>query len=175
MLQRAVSSTKGRAAVETIVKHRDEGQLTWFLNSLVATKADRADTGGAYCLMEHLLTPAANPPAHVHDEEEEAFFVLDGELDVEVDGEVVHAVPGTFALAPAGRPHTFRVVTPSARVLVITSSSGAPVHGGAEAFFRAAGTPAPAPVLPAPEAPDPVRLTALAADHGIEILPPPAP
>jgi len=161
--------------VETIVKHRDEGELTWFLNSLVATKAHLADTGGSYCLMEHLLTPAANPPAHVHGDEAEAFYVLDGELEIEVDGEVVHAVPGTFALAPAGRPHTFRVLTPTARVLVITSSSGTAANGGAEAFFRAAGSPATAPVLPAPEAPDPVRLTALAADHGIAILPPPAP
>jgi len=161
--------------METVVRHRDEGQLTWFLNSLVATKADLAATDGSYCLMEHLLTPAANPPAHVHDDEAEAFYVLDGEMEIDVDGEVVHAVPGTFALAPAGRPHSFRVLTPSARVLVITSAPTPPVNGGAEAFFRAAGSPAPAPVLPAPEAPDPVRLTALAAQHGIEVLPPPAP
>ncbi len=125
--------------------------------------------------MEHLLTPAANPPMHVHAGEEEAFYVLDGELELEVDGEVVHAVPGTFALAPSGRPHCFRVLTPTARVLVLTSAPTGATNGGAEAFFRAAGSPASAPVLPAPEAPDPIRLTALAADHGIEILPPPAP
>lgn len=44
--------------METIVKHRDEGELTWFLNSLVATKVDRAGTAGAYCLVEHLPPPA---------------------------------------------------------------------------------------------------------------------
>jgi len=161
--------------MQTIVRHRDEGTATWFLNSLVSTKAGLPETGGAYALMEHLLTPAANPPMHVHDDEEEAFYVLDGELELEVDGEVVRAVPGTFALAPSGRPHCFRVLTPTARVLVLTSSPAGARNGGAEAFFRAAGVPATAPVLPAPEAPDPVRLTALAADHGIEILPPPAP
>jgi quercetin dioxygenase-like cupin family protein len=160
--------------MDTIVKHRDEGELTWFLNSLVATKAGQRDTG-AYAVMEHLLTPAANPPMHVHDDEDEAFYVLEGEIELEVDGETVRAVPGTFALAPSGRPHAFRVCTPTARMLVITSSRAGATNGGAEAFFRAAGTPALAPVLPAPEAPDPVRLSRLAAAHGIEILPPPAP
>src|SRR3546814_232090 len=156
-------------------RHRDVGTSTWFLNSLVATKAYLGETGGAYALMEHLVTPSANPPMHVHAGEEEAFYVLDGEIDIEVDGAVVHAVPGTFALAPAGRPHCFRVLTPTARMLVLTSAPGGATNGGAEAFFRAAGAPAEAPVLPAPQAPDPVRLTALAAQHGIEILPPPAP
>ena len=161
--------------MDTIVKHRDEGELTWFLNSLVATKAGFGDTAGAYCVMEHLLTPAANPPRHVHEDEDEALYVLEGELELEVDGEVVLATPGTFAFAPSGRPHAFRVLTPSARMLVLTSSARGVANGGAEAFFRAAGTPADAAVLPAPEAPDPVRLTRLAAEHGIEILPPPAP
>lgn len=161
--------------MQTIVRHRDEGTATWFLNSLVSTKADLAETGGAYALMEHLLTPAADPPMHVHADEAEAFYVLDGEIEFEVDGTVAHAVPGTFALAPAGRPHCFRVKTPTARMLVVTSAPGGATNGGAEAFFRAAGTPATAPVLPAPEAPDPARLTALAAAHGIEILPPPGP
>lgn len=161
--------------METIVRHRDEGTATWFLNSLVSTKADRRETGGAYALTEHLVTPAANPPMHVHATEEEAFYVLDGEIDFEVDGTVVRAVPGTFALAPAGRAHCYRVLTPTARMLVLASAPDGVLNGGAEAFFRAAGAPAEAPVLPAPEAPDPVRLTALAADHGIEILPPPAP
>jgi len=161
--------------MDAIVKHRDEGELTWFLNSLVATKADFGDTAGAYCVMEHLLTPAANPPMHVHADEDEAFYVLEGEVELKVGGAVVRATPGTFALAPSGSPHAFRVCTPSARMLVITSSASGGTNGGAEAFFRAAGTPADAPVLPAPEAPDPVRLTRLAAEHGIEILPPPAP
>lgn len=161
--------------METNVKHRDEGSLTWFLNSLVATKADVASTAGAYCLMEHLVTPAANPPRHVHRAEDEAFYVLDGEVELDLDGDTVHATPGTFAFAPHGKPHAFRVLTPSARMLVITSSTGGTPAGGAEAFFRAAGGPATAPVLPAPEAPDPVWLTRLAAEHGIEILPPAVP
>lgn len=161
--------------MHTIVRHREEGASTWFLNSLVTTKAELSETGGAYCLTEHLLTADANPPVHVHRDEEEAFYVLDGEIEFEVDGEVARAVPGTFALAPGGKPHTFRILTPTARMLVIASSPEGDTNGGAGAFFKAAGMPASAPVLPVPEAPDPVQVTAIAAHHGIEILPPPAP
>jgi quercetin dioxygenase-like cupin family protein len=159
--------------LQTIVRHRDEGEATWFLNSLVTTKASHAETGGAYCLMEHLLTAAANPPVHVQTDEEEAFYVLDGEIEFEADGTTATATAGSFVFVPRGVVHTFRVMSPTARMLVIASApTGAP-GGGLHRFFRAAGVPARARVLPAPEAPDPVVLTTLAADHGIEILPPP--
>lgn len=158
--------------METIVRHREEGQATWFLNGLMTTKANHAETGGTYCLMEHLVTAAANPPMHVQTDEEEGFYVLDGEVEFEVDGAVVTATPGTFAFVPRGAAHTFRVLTPTARMLVIASSpTGAP-GGGLHHFFEAAGVPAEAPVLPVPEAPDPEVLTALAAGHGIAFLPP---
>jgi quercetin dioxygenase-like cupin family protein len=158
---------------DPIVRHHDEGEATWFLNSLVTTKATADETGGAYCLMEHLLTAAANPPMHVQTDEEEAFYLLDGEIELEVDGVVTLARPGSFALVPRGSAHTFRVLSPAARVLVIASALGGAPAGGLHDFFRTAGVPAAARVLPAPEAPDPVALTRIAADHGIEILPPP--
>ena len=158
--------------METIVRHRDEGSPTWFLNGLMTTKAEPEETGGAYCLMEHLLTPACNAPLHVHHDEEEAFFVLEGEIDFEIDGVVVEATAGSFALAPRGLPHRFEVRSPTARMLVLTSSAGA-TAGAARRFFAAAGEPALAPVVPEPQEPDPARLTALAAEQGITILPPP--
>lgn len=153
-----------------IERHRDEGEATWMLNTLVTTKATAEETGGAYSLTEHLLTPAGNPPPHVHHEEDEAFFVLDGEVDFDVDGVVVHGRPGTYALAPRGVPHSFRVLTETARMLVLASGPGAVATGGAEAFFSAVGQPAPARVLPEPAAPDLDHVVGTAARHGIEIL-----
>jgi quercetin dioxygenase-like cupin family protein len=162
--------TPTRAA--TIVRHHDQGDATWFLNSLVTTKATHAETGGAYRLMEHLLTAAANPPMHVQTDEEEAFFVLEGEIEFEVDGVLRLARAGTFAFVPRGVAHAFRVLTPEARMLVLASApTGAP-GGGLHHFFEEAGVPAAARVLPMPEAPDPVALTAIAAAHGIDIMPP---
>ena len=160
--------------METLIRHRDEGDATWFLNSLVTTKATNDETGGSFGIAEHLVTPACNPPMHVHTDEEESMYVLDGELELEVDGEIQVVRAGSFALTPRGARHTYRVLTETARVLVITSSLSGATNGGFEDFIRQIGSPASARVLPEPQAPDPVVLTTVAADHGITILPPPA-
>ena len=157
-----------------LVRHRDEGPATWFVNGLAVTKATTADTGGAYALAEHLVSAAANPPHHVHTDEEEAWYVLDGEIEFEVAGETAVAHPGSFVLSLRGEAHTFRVVTDTARMLVISSSPDATRRGDFERFVDAVGTPATARVLPEPAAPDPAVLTTVAAEYGIEILPPPA-
>lgn len=156
--------------METIVRHRDEGDARWFLNGLVTTKATAAETGGAFTIQEHLVTAAANPPHHVHTTEEESFYVLDGEVELEVDGLSTLVSAGGFALAPRGTLHTYRVLSDTARMLVITSAAGAPA-GAFEAFVRDASVPAPAPVLPDPAAPDVETVVRAAAAYGIDIRP----
>jgi uncharacterized RmlC-like cupin family protein len=125
--------------------------------------------------MEHVLTAACNSPVHVHHGEDEAFYVLDGELELTVGGEVMVATTGTYALAPRGVPHSFRVLTDTARALVITSSSAPAPGSGFHEFTLAAGVPATTRSLPVPAAPDPARLAELAAAHNIDIVGPPTP
>lgn len=168
------TTTMETRAMETVVRHRDEGRSTWMLNSLVTTKASYEQTGGAFGLMEHLLTPAGNPPLHVHATEDESFYVLEGEIEFEVDGALAHARPGTFLLAPAGSEHRFRVLTDSARMLVVASARGAAPGAGMTEFFEAIGEAATAPVLPVPTAPDLPTVAAAAAAHGIDLTGPPA-
>ena len=48
------------------------------------------------------------PPRHVHRRHSDAFYVLEGELTIELADEVLRAGPGTMAVAPAGLVHTFR-------------------------------------------------------------------
>jgi mannose-6-phosphate isomerase-like protein (cupin superfamily) len=47
------------------------------------------------------------PELHAHREEDDSFYVLEGELTFTVDGEEVVAGPGTFVLVPPNVPHTF--------------------------------------------------------------------
>ena len=47
------------------------------------------------------------PPAHVHGHEDDAFYILDGELVFDLGGEEIVAGPGTFVLVPPGVEHTF--------------------------------------------------------------------
>ena len=152
----------------TTIRTGDQGEATWFFNALMTTKATMAETAGAYSLTEHLVTAASDPPKHVQVDEDEAFYVLDGEVEFEVDGERVLATAGTFAFVARGAAHRFRVMTPTARMLVICS--GKPTDN-LEDFFLGMGEPATERALPQPAAPDVERLMALTARTGIELLP----
>jgi mannose-6-phosphate isomerase-like protein (cupin superfamily) len=46
--------------------------------------------------------------AHVHEEEDDAFYILEGEMIFTVEGKNVSAPPGTFVLVPPGIEHAFR-------------------------------------------------------------------
>src|SRR4051794_770820 len=65
------------------------------------------------------------PAAHVHDDEDDAFYVLDGELVFTVEDEAVPAPAGTFVLVPPGVPHTFENRTSApVRILNIHAPAG---------------------------------------------------
>ena len=49
----------------------------------------------------------SGPEVHAHRDEDDSFYVLEGELAFDVDGEEVVAGPGTFVLVPPGVPHAF--------------------------------------------------------------------
>jgi mannose-6-phosphate isomerase-like protein (cupin superfamily) len=161
------SSGPDTASPSSFVRHRDEGRATWFFNALVTANASMHETAGAYSLTEHLATAASNPPMHVQVDEDEAFYVLEGEVEFEVDGQVVVAVPGSFAFVARGSRHTFRVLSPTARYLVICS--GKPTDN-LEDFFFAMGGPALERTLPVAGPPDESRLAALCARTGIELV-----
>jgi quercetin dioxygenase-like cupin family protein len=104
---------------------------------------------------------------HVHRTGDEAFFLLEGEIEFflgHTESRVAWA--GDFVFGPRGVPHRFEVRTPEARILVL----GTP--GGAEHFFQALGEPATTATLPVPQAPNVAHVEAVAAAHHIEILPP---
>jgi quercetin dioxygenase-like cupin family protein len=151
----------------TIIRNRDEGQVTWFFNALMTTKATMSETAGAYSLTEHLVTAASNPPMHVQTDEDEAFYILDGEVEFEVDGQIALATAGTFAFVARGAAHTFRVLTDTARMLVICSGKPA---DNLEHFFLEMGTPAAERALPVPGAPDIDRLNELCDRTGIALV-----
>src|SRR5690554_6519261 len=105
------------------------------------------ETGGAYSLFE-IITPPHDPgpPPHTHTLEDEAFYVLEGEHIVVIDGQEMRGGPGAWMIAPRHKPHGFRndSDTPT-RVLMIASP------GGFEKFFEACGEPASADgALPGP-------------------------
>jgi quercetin dioxygenase-like cupin family protein len=94
-------------------------------------KATAHDTLGAYSLQESSTLPGGRGvQPHVHDTEDEAFYVLEGEITFEVGTIVIPARTGTFVLAPRGAVHSHRNTgTTSARWLTILSP-GVRLKGG---------------------------------------------
>lgn len=90
-------------------------------------KASRHWTGGALSVFETSIE--TGPPLHVHDREDECFYVLDGELSVHCGGDAFDAAAGSFVFLPRGRPHRFWAAGPAARLLLIA------VPGGIEDYF----------------------------------------
>ncbi|MFF4653647.1 cupin domain-containing protein [Streptomyces sp. NPDC001380] len=124
--------------------------------------------GGAYVLLERVVGRGCASPLHVHGDEDEAFFVMDGGLRVVVDGEERRASAGAMAALPRRLAHSFVVTGPEARFLALHT----PV--GFDAFVAGAGIPADVPAMP-PEAalpPDLAALTAAAARYGVETIGP---
>jgi len=169
-------TTADRRESETIVNPLEpialgpgEGEARWFLGSLAIIRSSAATTGGRVAVIEHLGPRGSGSPLHVHHNEDEWFYVIDGELTFWIGGRVVTAPAGAFVYGPRGIPHTFMVSSSEARFLLVTEPAGF------EGFLRALSEPAerleipPAPTVP----PDPAPMVALAADYGIEILGPP--
>lgn len=97
------------------------GERLGVRGSALEFKAVGAATGGAFSLHErHIPAGSRRPPAHVHPDRVEAFWVLDGEAEFELDGELATAVAGSFVLVPGGVAHTFGAARATAtRVLVL--------------------------------------------------------
>jgi quercetin dioxygenase-like cupin family protein len=120
-----------------IVRNEGEGERLWFYGGGVHTwKASFEETGGTLILFENHMSEGKTTPLHVHANEDEALYVLEGEILVHIDGENHRLGPRGFAFAPRGAPHAFLVTSPEARVLCLETP------GSAEAFYRGASEPA---------------------------------
>jgi mannose-6-phosphate isomerase-like protein (cupin superfamily) len=167
-----MTTTAGDRATFGYALAHDEGEAFWLTGMLQTVKIAAADTGGRYGLIEILVPPGLGSPWHVHTDEDEWFFVLDGDLTVYVGDRRLDLTAGGFAFGPTGVPHTFIGAGPHpTRVLVGLS----PVQF--EGYLREVGRPAPARVLPPPAGPplDPARFAAIAKRHGVIVLGPPGP
>src|SRR5438094_6487125 len=105
--------------MDPIVLQADEGEAIWFLDTLVTVKAASESTG-SWALMEMAAAGHA-PPLHAHHSEDEAFYVLEGEMAIICGDRRFNAAAGSFVLIPRGVPHTFKVEQP-AKWLVLAPS-----------------------------------------------------
>ena len=140
----------------------DKNAMRWFLGCQVWQRATSADTAGALGLIEQIVPPGFGSPFHVHHNEDESFYVLDGQIRFFSGGESWVLGPGGFAFLPRGIPHGFRTEADvaSRSLLLVTP-------GGFDQFVAELSSTEP-PAGP----PDMALLVQTAARYGIEILGP---
>jgi quercetin dioxygenase-like cupin family protein len=123
------------------------------------------ETNGKYSMWEAVVPPGGGPPPHIHSREEEAFYILEGEITFQVGEERFVAGPGTFANMPVGSLHSFRNESQTTARMII---SVAPA--GLEKMFFEVGVPLEAGQTASPPTHEEIeRLIAAAPRYGIEL------
>jgi quercetin dioxygenase-like cupin family protein len=113
-----------------------EGHTLMLVGGRYTFKASGEDTGGAYALIEMVLPPGSGPPPHLHEREEESFYILEGTLQFQVGDESVTAGAGAYVKTPRGVAHALKNVgTTPARALVLVTPAGI------EKYFEEIGQP----------------------------------
>lgn len=143
---------------------REGGERLSWMGEPTLLKLTGEHTGGMCALAEIVSTPEGFVPLHVHHREDEAFFVLDGEVTFTIGDEVVEAGPGAFAFGPRDVPHRYTVVTPSARMLMLFSPAGF------EGFIRETSEPTDSLETKVPDELDVEAIMEAAARYGAEML-----
>lgn len=151
---------KGRGAA-VLVRASEGRRVRWGEAGAVRIVAGADSTDGSFSIVETTEEPGAAAPLHVHHGEAEAFYVLDGTIELTCGEDTLTAGAGDFVHTPAGVPHKYTVIGDApARVLLLFS------RPGFEEFFADAGAPLDGPPAgpPRPE---------VLARYDLEILAPP--
>jgi mannose-6-phosphate isomerase-like protein (cupin superfamily) len=94
-------------------------------------KVRAEQTAGAYSILELTLAPGQGAPLHIHQREDEIFYVIEGQCDIQYSDVLTTATIGSVAVLPKGVPHAFRNSgTIDTRILITA------VPGGLEGFFE---------------------------------------
>ena len=129
----------------------------YFLGLPTILRATGQTTNGAFGLVENLMPPGFASPYHTHHLEDEAFYVLEGDMAFVCGGNWITATRGTYVFGPRGIPHGFKVLGDGpARLLLLCAP------GGFEQSVVEMSEPAPAP-------PDMAKLLAMAAKYKISV------
>ena len=112
------------------------GPAWWVYGDKDTIKVGNEDTGGAIAAVETVFKPGDGPPPHVHHNENEAFYVLEGEVaGLDGDRRFV-AGPGSFVFFPQGSHHAFKNVgATTAKILLLFFPAGS------ENYLKEVGTP----------------------------------
>jgi quercetin dioxygenase-like cupin family protein len=162
-------------ASEVVHRRNHQGDAVWSMSSLMEMKLGVQDGEVPFGVMEVTQPVGVATPLHVHNNEAEAFYVLEGSIAYEGGGELFQLEAGDFLYLPLAVPHRFRVTGDRpARVLALMSPAGL------SGLYAEVGTPAlerrvPDPPQEAEMAAEFGRWAEVAPRYGLQVLGPPLP
>jgi mannose-6-phosphate isomerase-like protein (cupin superfamily) len=120
-----------------------------------------ASTGGAYCVFEQVTAPGEGVPLHVHSRDDEVYYILEGQYEMQCGERTFTAAAGAMVVIPRGVPHAFRnpADTPT-RALTLF------IPGGFDDFVAELNQ------LPPEDASDERKRDVIRAKHGVRFLRP---
>ena len=144
----------------------DTGPTLDVLGVTHAYKVMANDTGHQFSVWESIVPPGLGAPPHTHTREDEAFYVLSGEVLFEVEGaaDPLRLSSGAFLFGPRNLRHGYRNVGTVAARLLVFAMPGAGLDHMFAAFNEAGKR--------AGHRPDVETIAAIAEQHGVVIHPP---
>jgi quercetin 2,3-dioxygenase len=138
-----------------------QGECAEAFGDRVRILVSSAESDGRFCAVEAETPSFMGPPPHLHERDDETFFILAGRYEFTLGDARVQAEAGDVIFAPRGVPHTFRVVSAqTGRLLVFATPGGFDVFFGECARLFESGDATPE------------SLGQIAASHGVQFLMP---
>ncbi|MDB5387546.1 MAG: qdoI [Planctomycetaceae bacterium] len=148
------------------LRKTDEGRTISVVGDIYRFLATGDETNGKYAIWEAIVPPGGGPPPHVHSREEEAFYILEGEITIQIGEQRIVATQGMFANMPVGTPHSFKNESSLPAKMLISVSPAGLEH----MFFEiGAAVPQGATTVPLPTKAEIEKLLKIAPQYGIEI------
>lgn len=139
-----------------------EGRLLKAYGDEVVILLNSEQTGGKFVMFTDVTPPGGGPPPHYHLNEDEWWFVLEGQASFLIEGRWREVPQGSAVFAPRGSVHTFKNSGDRPLKQLITTSPA-----GFDKFFSLS-----AEEFARPGGPDMARIMAIAAEHGIHFVHP---
>jgi mannose-6-phosphate isomerase-like protein (cupin superfamily) len=111
--------------LESVVVSPDQRETVYLVGDTYTTLLSGEQTGGSFSLLEAIVSPETGPPPHKHNNEDETFILLSGEVNFRIGDEYRPVKAGTVVFVPKGTVHSFRNTGISnAKMLFMYSPAG---------------------------------------------------
>ena len=140
------------------IVRNDQGKTINVIGDLQTFKLTGKDTNGLFTLIEEENEPGTGIPPHVHENEDEVFKVVEGEMELTVGEKTTILKAGDLAFGPRGIPHSWKIIGDSKAKVILSV-----FPAGIEDMFEELGKLPPGP-------PDFPKVAEICGRYGVKFI-----